>query len=101
MRVSAVPTSTYLPFSTVGRLIWVLLTGGLAYFVGPDAINALKAVGVPALAAVLGIALVVFAIYYLCSQRHPAAAAAYKAKLEALRSSSGGHAEECQGPNVG
>jgi len=99
--VSDVPASTYFPFSTIGRLLWVLLTGGLAYFLGPDAINALKAVGVPALAAVLGIALVVFAIYYLWSQRHPAAAAAYKAKLEAMRGKWGHHAEEPQAPSAG
>jgi len=95
--VSAVPVSTYVPFSTVGRLGWVLLTGGLAYALGPEAISALKSIGIPVLAGVLGIALVVFAIYYLWSQRHPAAAAAYKAKLEALRGSDGGPGKEAQG----
>jgi uncharacterized iron-regulated membrane protein len=60
-----------------------------------------KTVGIPALAAVLGIAIVVFAIYYLWSQRHPAAPAAYKARLEALRGSHIGHADEPRGPTGG
>ena len=97
--VSAVPISTYIPFSTVGRLGWVLVTGGLAYVLGPDAVAVLKSVGVGAVAAVLGIALIVFAIYYLWGQRHPAAAAAYKAKLEALRASSGSGDRQDQGPS--
>lgn len=93
-----VPASTYLPFSTIGRLGWVLLTGGLAYVLGPDVVNFLKSFGVPAIATVLGIALVVFGIYYVWSLRHPAAAAEYKRKLEALRASPGGRDGEGERP---
>jgi membrane-associated protein len=95
--VAEVPLSTYIPFSTIGRLGWVLLTGGLAYALGPEAVDLLKKVGVQAAGAVLIIALVVFAIYYVWSLRHPAAAAAYKAKLEAMRASRGAHEPGDQG----
>lgn len=83
--LNQVPASTYIPFSTVGRLGWVLITGGLAYALGPEAVDVLKKVGVPVLAAVLGIALIVFATYYLWSQRYPEAARRYKEKVDAMR----------------
>jgi membrane protein DedA with SNARE-associated domain len=80
--VNEVPASTYIPFSTIGRLGWVLTTGGVAYVFGPDAVNALKQVGLPVIAAILAIALIVFAIYFFWSQRYPEAAQRYKQKLE-------------------
>ena len=83
--VNRVPASTFIPFSTVGRLGWVLTTGGLAYALGPEALAALKRVGVPAIAAILGIALIVFVIYYLWSQRYPEAAKRYKERIDRIR----------------
>ena len=36
--VNRVPLGTYIPFSTLGRLGWVLVTGGLAYVFGEDVV---------------------------------------------------------------
>src|SRR5258707_212661 len=69
--VNAVPLWTFVPFSTIGRLGWVLGTGLVAYFLGEAAVDRLKQIGVPVVATIVVLAAVVFGIYYLWSQRHP------------------------------
>jgi len=71
--VNRVPLGTYIPFSTLGRLGWVLVTGGLAYVFGEDVVLFLKQVGVPAIATILVLAAIVFGLHYIWSQRHPSA----------------------------
>jgi membrane protein DedA with SNARE-associated domain len=71
--VNRVPLGTFVTFSTIGRLGWVLLTGFAAFYLGQAAVDQLRQVGVPVIATILVIALVVFGVYYVWSQRHPTA----------------------------
>jgi undecaprenyl-diphosphatase len=71
--VNAMPARTFWPYSTLGRLGWVLSTGLVAFYFGEAAVKALKRIGLPVILAILVIAAIYLGIRYAWSQRHPAA----------------------------
>jgi membrane protein DedA with SNARE-associated domain len=73
--INRVPLGAFIPFSMIGRLGWVLITGGVAYVVGEDIVLLLKQVGVPAIATITVIVAVVAGLRYAWAQRDPAAVA--------------------------